>query len=1268
MLPRLTLLPLALAMSTAMAAQAPGEPSLQVYPVRVDHKIGYVKIYNELPEAYVDTLIPPRYDYIGDEYLPWNGDESGAASPYRLFELDERVGLLGSSLEEVLPSRYKRIRAVAPGWFAVEEDSLFTLIDTSGQAFFGAERYEDIRLADVFPEQGRAYFFVKQNQAWGLRSSSGPAPAAFPFAEIRRLESRACYKVRTAASKNGWQVVDTAGAWVLKQPFEDAMVLNPALLAARVEQHWQLLKKNRTGQYELEDKKHTRVEKINDTLAILVPVPEDKKPEEVQLWRTSPEPRRIATQPVARRAAKPVGEARQFELGRLAAFGVPWYFPLDERHILHNKIASATANVDVLLDYHGQEVSNNYEFIAPSGRPYVYKASRRGRWGLLMPGRAQELIIQCQYDTIHDFQGELAICRQGQRYGLLGLARERSYELPCYYESVSLLGGGRVRAQLEDFVVIFAYRPEEGFVEEEVLGQALLVSENTSFSIREAVPVQMPSAPHDQPLLLNGPPLKQWQSSAGKVFVGKIQELPGQGREKQWDTIWVAPMPLDKLPRQLQELDADRILSFHASDHPVSSPFLQSLLGQSAAQVRFYDLREQRFRESAPIIGYRPFDYRYAYTAYLAADGQMGLMDRQGQALALDGRPLRFTYIGPFRAGRARVCIGGQLVVDTQEELQEPVKFSLGSLTGFFQEFGVAAATYSAKHRKIEGDLYAVGTPEHPVRWGYLDAKGRLAFSTETDHVLDFHWQDSTAFFLRKNQRTLWGRPDADYGILDFHGREIAPAQYSEISNLEGYYLVSVDSTPTFYFTQKGVELFVNPTRLRPFSGGLAQFFDAESSRWGYLDTAGRVAIPPRFTQARPFSEGLALVADDAGRCVFIDTAGAVAFATDIPARGHQFIGDFRDGRCWFKASGRSWAWGAYRPDGQVAIAPQCYYQPKELAPLPPDVLNPLPMDFSRGAAAAVFLSEGGTPQYALIDTLGELLYPRHRFRHIGRMDELGMAVCTDFQGRQGLLDYRGELVVKPAYAAIEPFVNGFAKVKSMEGRWGLLSQHGGEALPPRYEEVGPAAEGLVAVKPFGQAGWSFVDTTNQMRLRGPYDEAGTFISGLAFLKRGGKPIVIDREGRNLSIGHGQLLFFSEGVFGIEEPGRGQYYADVGGNNLFGRYYREIKPFQLGVAAVRRLPLNPKRAELLGAINRRGVMVVPPKFRLLHIQPDGNIITNPQRFYGLLSKKGALLIPPEFDRIEQFEEAGLFRVERGEALGYMRIVQERGEWVWPLGK
>jgi hypothetical protein len=1262
---------LAMATGLSITAQAPGQPAIKVYPVRVGHKYGYIKIYNTFPEAIIDTVIPPRYDYIGDEYLPWNGASAGLASPYRLFEINERVGLLGPSLKEILPNKYKRIRVVAPELFAVEEDSLFALIDISGQPLLERERYEDICLADEFPGQGLTYFFVKQGQLWGLRSSTVPSLASYRFTEIERTESKGYYKVKTSESKGLWQVVDTAGRWVVKNAYEDVRVLGENLIVAKSEQHWQILRKKKPAEYQPGGDMLVTAQKVNDSLAILVLVSEQKKPEELQLWRIGASSYKISSHRMERRQAKPANEVRQFEQNRQQAFAIPWFFPLDNQYVVHNKASSSLSNVDVLIDYAGREASENYEFIIPSGRSSTYKASRRGRWGILLPGRENGLAIRCVYDTIYDFQGDLTVCMQGQKFGVLGIAGNQGYELPCFYESVSLRDSGKVQAQLEGYVVNFVFRPEEGFVEEEVFSNSILVSPNAAFAIQEAIPEVKSSAPRYTPNRQNNQPLKMWQNAEKAIIINKIRTVEPPGERAYQDTLWATRLPLAALPRRVDELDADKLLAIHDRDSPVYSPFLQAFLGQPAAAVRLFSLSEQRFLEQEKIIGYRPFDYNYLYTAFIDAEGQMGLMDVQGNALAPGGKPLRYTYIGPFMAGRARVCIGGQLMVDFKGGFEEPLKFSIASPGEFLQMFGILPLTGKQAASRGDGGIYTVSTPESPARWGYLDAHGNLVMSMDADYVLDFHWQDSTAFFLRKNKRTHWGKPDADYGIIDYKGKEIAPAQYSEIANMEGYYLVSVDSTPTFYFTQKGGELFVNPTRLRPFSEGLAQFFDAGSGLWGYLDTVGKVAIPPSFAQARPFSEGLALVADYSGRCAFIDTSGQIVFTTEVPAKGHQFIGDFKNGRCWFKASGKSWAWGCYSREGRIIITPHCYYQPDALAPLPPDVPNPLPMDFSRGAAAVAYLSPGGTPQYALIDTLGNDLSPRNKFCHIGRLDELGLAVCTDYKDQKGLINQRGEVVVKPAYAAIEGFINGFAKVKSGDGRWGLLSQHGQEALPPHYQDIGIASEGLVAVKPFGQDNWSFVDTTNLMKIRGPFEKAGVFENGLAFIEQNNGAKIINRDGVELSIKGGKLLFFSEGIFGMEDQNglrRGQYYADVSGNNLFGRFFKEITPFQLGVAAVRRQPLNSSRGELLGAINKRGVMVVPPKFRLLHIQPDGNIITNPQRFYGILSKKGHILIPPEFDRIEQFEDAGLFRVELGEAVGYIRLAKGKADWAWGLQK
>jgi len=91
-----------------------------------------------------------------------------------------------------------------------------------------------------------------------------------------------------------------------------------------------------------------------------------------------------------------------------------------------------------------------------------------------------------------------------------------------------------------------------------------------------------------------------------------------------------------------------------------------------------------------------------------------------------------------------------------------------------------------------------------------------------------------------------------------------------------------------------------------------------------------------------------------------------------------------------------------------------------------------------------------------------------------------------------------------------------------------------------------------------------------------------------------------------------------------------------------------------------------KKRELLGAINKRGVMIVPPKFRNLHLQPDGNIVINPQRFYGLVSIDGKVLLEPIYDLITFYPADQIFRAEQGEKVGYFTLEENKVEWVWEM--
>ena len=260
-------------------------------------------------------------------------------------------------------------------------------------------------------------------------------------------------------------------------------------------------------------------------------------------------------------------------------------------------------------------------------------------------------------------------------------------------------------------------------------------------------------------------------------------------------------------------------------------------------------------------------------------------------------------------------------------------------------------------------------------------------------------------------------------------------------------------------------------------------------------------------------------------------------------------------------------------------------------------------------------------------------------------------------------------VLCEPKFKRIAPFEDGLAKVQNDAGQWGIINQKGKLLIEPGYANLGQASEGRIAAKKTRYSGWSYIDYNGRQVIDGPFKEAGVFQKGVSLVMYDEQKMIIDRDGLMIPLPSGSPLFFSEGVLGVDESTNNNgldFYADISGNNIFGRYFEEISPFQLGVAKVRRYAEQKKRKELLGAINKRGVMIVPAKYRMLHIQPDGNIIINPQRFHGLADKNGNILLPPIYDRIEAFDEKGVYKVERGEKVGYFILNNTKSQEVWPL--
>ena len=296
----------------------------------------------------------------------------------------------------------------------------------------------------------------------------------------------------------------------------------------------------------------------------------------------------------------------------------------------------------------------------------------------------------------------------------------------------------------------------------------------------------------------------------------------------------------------------------------------------------------------------------------------------------------------------------------------------------------------------------------------------------------------------------------------------------------------------------------------------------------------------------------------------------------------------------------------------------------------------------------------------------------------IGFFTKEGVAFFKD-KNKKGLINSSGQIIIPAVYKELVPFTKGLVKAQKQNGKWGVLNFENQTILPFNYLGIGPFSEGLVALKKEHKdgIGWVYGDLNGDIVIPGYFTEASVFHGDHALVKPATSQeaketdasFIINRQGKKVDFNGGEAKRFSEGLFCVTQAAtEHQYYANAAGLNVFGRYFQEIEPFQLGIAKVRRLPMEGAKKELLGAINKRGVMVVPPKFRYLHIQPTGNITINPQRYFGLLDKQGKVLLEPVYDKIERFENFQIFRVERGESIGYVRLVDGKCIWVWALQK
>jgi hypothetical protein len=206
------------------------------------------------------------------------------------------------------------------------------------------------------------------------------------------------------------------------------------------------------------------------------------------------------------------------------------------------------------------------------------------------------------------------------------------------------------------------------------------------------------------------------------------------------------------------------------------------------------------------------------------------------------------------------------------------------------------------------------------------------------------------------------------------------------------------------------------------------------------ISWAANFAIPPKFSYANPFSDGVALVRLN-DEWFYIDKSGKAI----IKPQKFEKYENFKEGLAVVSTAGK---YGYIDKTGKLAI------------PLRFGIAK----SFREGRAVVGF-GPGGATDFGVIDRSGNFIVNPH-FHKI--LDFNNGIALVDFERTGNIadasnaIDIHGKRVFSPNFFSIRNFNEGHAAaLLELNGRWGLLKRDGSWAVNPRFNALHSPKEGL---------------------------------------------------------------------------------------------------------------------------------------------------------------------------------------------------------------
>ena len=263
-----------------------------------------------------------------------------------------------------------------------------------------------------------------------------------------------------------------------------------------------------------------------------------------------------------------------------------------------------------------------------------------------------------------------------------------------------------------------------------------------------------------------------------------------------------------------------------------------------------------------------------------------GLIDRSGNFVI----PMKFVHIDDFYGGLAAIYNNGkwgfvnkagEVIVKPQyEAFGGMYKFSEGYAVvqknekfGYINKTGkVVISIKYANSRNFSGGLAAISVISgNQLKYGFIDKTGKKLIPPQYDNVSEFN-EGAAVAIMKWNQY-----------VIDKTGKRIATSDFyyfseSDVFNDGLFRVLNNDNNRYAFINKKGKRISKYYTHVENYKNGLARVKGesdvlTNNGKIGFVNTSGKEIVPPKYTSAKDFSEGLAVVELN-GKFGFINTQG----------------------------------------------------------------------------------------------------------------------------------------------------------------------------------------------------------------------------------------------------------------------------------------------------------------------------------------------------------------------------------------------------------